>query len=288
MTILIALNGLLPRNRIDPVRDTLLSHENFAVAPRFLPARLRRDLLALYGFARFVDDLGEDQDCGEQLLDVLSADLTRLDAGLGARLPVLRRLAPVLARGRVPIEPLERLVEANRVDLHVRSYATFEDLLGYCHLSADPIGEVVLHLVGRATTDRIELSNRICTGLQLVEHWQDVAEDHQAGRTYLPQVDLAQFGVTDDDLSAPSATPQLRALLAYETDRARAWMDAGAPLVSTLRGWPRLAVSGYLAGGRAAVQCLRRQGFDPMSGPVKPTNAQIAAMWLQATVRWPG
>ncbi len=270
-----------------PALPDAVHGENFVVAPPFLPGALRHDLLALYGFARFVDGLGEDRDTGTEQLDAVDRDLQRLAHGEQPELAALVQLAPTLHRRHVPLEPLARLVAANRQDLAVRRYDTFEDLLAYCRLSADPVGEIVLHLVGRADADRVALSNRICTALQLLEHWQDVAEDHRAGRVYLPQDDLRRFGVRDADLAGPG-TAQLRALLAFETDRARAWLDAGAPLVSTLHGWARLAVAGYVAGGRAAAAALRAQGYAPFPSPRKPTRRAIAAMFVQGMLRWPG
>lgn len=279
---------LLRGERLAPGRRDQLRGENFPVALGILPTSLRRDLLAVYAFARHVDELGEDRAYGERRLTDIADDLGRLAVGEPPVQPVVAAVMPTVVARHVPVEPLLALVEANRRDLRVARYETFDDLREYCRLSADPVGEIVLHVFGAVTPARLELSGRICTGLQLVEHWQDVAEDHRAGRVYLPQDDMRRFGVPESDLAAPTASDRLRALLAFENDRARAWLDAGAPLVSGLHGWARLAVSAYLAGGRAATQALRASGHDPLAGPVKPTRAQVGAMWLRATVRWPG
>ena len=262
--------------------------ENFPVAPRVLPARLRGGLVAAYRYARYVDDLG-DEAPGDRmlLLDDVAEQVRSLYAGDGTRDPVVAGLAPFVSRQPVPIDPWLRLIEANRVDQTVVRYETFESLLGYCRLSADPVGEIVLHLFGSATEERLVLSSRICSALQLLEHWQDVVEDHAAGRVYLPQEDLRYFGVPESDLAAPTASPELRALLAFETDRALAWLDAGAPLVSTLHGWCRVAVAGYVAGGRAAAHQLRTSGHDPMHVR-KPRAWDIAVAAGAALVRWPG
>ena len=262
--------------------------ENFPVAPRVLPAGLRVGLVAAYRYARYVDDLG-DEAPGDRmtLLDDVDEQVRSLYAGDGTSDPVVAGLAPFVSRLPVPIDPWLRLIEANRVDQTVVRYESFEALLGYCRLSADPVGEIVLHLFRSATEERLVLSSRICSALQLLEHWQDVVEDHTAGRVYLPQEDLRYFGVPESDLGAPSASPQLRALLAFETDRALAWLDAGAPLVSTLHGWSRIAVAGYVAGGRAAAHLLRTSGHDPMHVR-KPRAWDIAAAAGTALVRWPG
>lgn len=265
-----------------------LRGENFFVAPVGLPRHWRTALLSVYRYARYVDDLGEDRTDGSRRLDALEADLRRVQAGDAPRLPVLADLRPALATGEVPLEPLLRLVEANRMDLQVRAYGCFAELVGYCRLSADPVGEIVLSLLDCADSERLELSHRICTALQLLEHWQDIGEDYRAGRIYLPQDDLRRFGVKEGELGQPSASDGLRRLVAFETTRALAWLDAGAPLVSTLHGWGRFAVSGYVAGGRAAARSLRAADHDPLGGDVKPRRTAIGAQWLQATVRWPG
>lgn len=266
-----------------------LGGENFPVALAVLPRRIRAHLQAVYRFARHVDDVG-DEYAGDRTaaLEGIRADLHRLYAGLPASEPAVEGLRPTVAACRVPIDPWLRLVEANIVDQQVTRYETFDDLVGYCRLSADPVGEVVLYIFGRATTDRIALSNRICTGLQLLEHWQDVGEDFRRGRVYLPQADLRRFGAKESDLGLATASAELRALLAFETSRALAWIDAGSPLVSTLSGWGRLAVSGYVAGGRAAARALRRADHDPLPAPPKPGGRQVLAAWLEASVRWPG
>lgn len=266
-----------------------MTRENFPVALRVLPREVREDLWAVYRFARYVDDLGDEYD-GDRVLALkrVAEEVQALYDGAAAQTPEVAGLARVAERRDVPAEPWLALVEANLQDQYRSRYATFEDLLGYCTLSANPVGLLVLHVFGQATPDRVALSDRVCTGLQLIEHWQDVGEDHQRDRVYLPQEDLARFGVPEDALSADRAAPELAALLAFETDRALAWLNSGALLVSTLRGWARVAVSGYVSGGRAAAAELRRCGHDPLRGLPKPTTGQVLATWLRETVRSPG
>ena len=266
-----------------PALDAVLAkaaHENFPVGPSLLPPRLRRDLMAIYGYARFVDDIGDETDASVSerlaMLDLVDADVTRLFAGNSPTLPPLSALAEPVRAGRTPEEPLRRLVEANRLDQRVSDYQTFDDLRHYCTLSADPVGRLVLSCVGLATPERVALSDQVCTGLQLVEHWQDVAEDHRRGRIYLPQDDLRRFGVCDADLAAEHASPSLRALLAFETARARKLLDAGPPLVASMRGAAKLAVAGFVAGGRAALHAITAADFDVLPGPPKPTKPRTA------------
>nr|WP_179791653.1 squalene synthase HpnC [Actinopolymorpha rutila] len=264
------------------------ANENFPVALRVLPGRVRRHLNALYCYARYVDDLGDEApgDRAAALRDV-AAQVRLVYAGGEVADPVVAGLRPLVTEVGVPADPFLRLVEANLVDQRVTRY-TFAELLDYCRLSANPVGEVVLHIFGVATPERIELSDHLCTGLQLVEHWQDVAEDRRLGRVYLPQEDLRLFGVREQDLDAPQAGEAVRALLAFETGRALAYLDAGALLLPSLRGWARLAVSGYLAGGRAAAAAIVRAGHDTLSGTPRAGRRQVAAAWLRASVRSPG
>jgi squalene synthase HpnC len=171
---------------------------------------------------------------------------------------------------------------ANRQDQVVSRYQTFDELLAYCTLSANPVGRIVLRVFGALTPAREVLSDQVCTALQLAEHWQDVAEDFRAGRIYLPGEDLARFGVTEEDLAAPQASPQLRGLMAFEVERARQLLDKGAPLVGNLRGAARVAVAGYVAGGRAALAAIAGAGYDVLRVTPKPRRGRLVAEVLRA------
>jgi squalene synthase HpnC len=250
------------------------SAENFPVASRLLPRHDREHLMALYGYARLVDDAG-DEAPGDRaaLLDEIEADLDRIYAGAAPRHALTRRLAATVAACDLPRAPLQALVAANRQDQVVHAYATFGDLLAYCELSANPVGRLVLHAFAAATPERIALSDRVCTALQLAEHWQDVAEDLARGRIYLPAEDLERFGVSAADLSRSPAPAPVRALIGFEVRRAREILAEGAPLVRTLRGRPRLAVAAFVGGGRAALDAIERAGCDVSAGAPRATRA---------------
>ena len=228
------------------------STENFSVASLVLGRVTRDHLLAIYGFARLVDQLGDEVE-GDRLahLDWLEADLDRAYDGEPEH-PLMRRLAPTLRAFDLPREPFLRLIEANRRDQEQVVYRTFDELLEYCDLSANPVGELVLHVFGAASGARIALSNQICTALQLIEHWQDVAEDYGHGRIYIPAEDLEHFSVAAGEFDGDA----YERLMSFEIARARALLDEGAPLVGTLRGRTRLAIAGYVGGGRAALDAL--------------------------------
>jgi len=250
--------------------------ENFPVASRVLPRRVRGHLLALYGFARLVDDVG-DEAPGDRLglLEWLDAEVDRVYAGAPS-LPVTARLAATVRACEIGPEPLRALIAADRQDQRISRYETIEDLLAYCELSANPVGRLVLAVFGAATPERVHLSDAICTGLQLTEHWQDVVEDFDRGRVYVPLADLERFGCRVDDLRHRPATAQVRALLAFEVGRARKLLAAGPALVRTLRGRPALAVAGFVAGGRAALHAIERAGYDVSGGAPRASRAMYA------------
>lgn len=257
--------------------------ENFPVASRVLPRAARAHLLAVYGFARLVDELG-DSAPGDRLaaLDWLEAELDRAFAG-HADHPLLARLTPTVRECGLTREPFVRLIEANRQDQRVSRYESWEQLRAYCALSADPVGELVLAVLGQSTPARVALSDSICTALQLTEHCQDVAEDLALGRVYLPAEDLARFGCTTGELQDVRAGAPLRAVIAFEVARARALLDDGAPLIGELHGRARLAVAAFVAGGRAALDAIERADYDVLPGP-PPVTSSRRLLALAATL----
>jgi squalene synthase HpnC len=241
--------------------------ENFPVALRVLPRQLRADLRAVYDVVRVIDDLG-DQAAGDRtvLLEEFRVDLATVWQDGRPRHPALCRLVPTVRARSLEHEPFDRLVRANLQDQQVTSYRTYTDLLSYCSLSADPVGRIVLAVFAVRSTEAERLADQLCTGLQLVEHWQDVAEDRRAGRVYLPREDLEAFGVGDADLDCPVSTAAVRRLVAFETGRALDLLTSGGALLALLHGWARLAVAGYLAGGLGAVDALRRRDMAVLAG----------------------
>jgi squalene synthase HpnC len=254
--------------------------ENFPVALRVLPARLRTHLRSVYDVVRVIDDLGDEEDGDRGAhLEAFAADLAAVWTQTQPRSPVLRRLVPTMHACGLAREPFDRLIAANLQDQRVSSYATWDELLGYCELSAVPIGRLVLAVFGvpAPAGSAIEReSDAVCIALQLLEHWQDVGEDRARGRTYVPAEDMAAFGVPRSALDAETSSPALRRLMAHETDRAVALLDEGAGLVGRLRGWARLAVAGYVAGGHAAAGGLRRTGYEVLAGSPGTRRRDIA------------
>jgi squalene synthase HpnC len=257
----------------------LAAGENFPVASRLLPRAEREHLMALYGFARLADDIG-DESSGDRLaeLDWLEGELDRAFAGVATH-PVLRRLEPTIRACHLERQPFLDLIEANRRDQTVTSYATWADLLGYCDLSANPVGRLVLAVFGSDTPERLARSDDVCSGLQVVEHLQDVGEDAHRGRVYLPADELAAAGCGPEDLLQPVASPELRAAVEAIAGRARALLlGSGPPLARSLRGRPRWAVAGFCAGGLAALDAIAAAGHDVLSRPVRPSKPRIVRL----------
>jgi squalene synthase HpnC len=244
--------------------------ENFTVASRVLPRSVRLHLLGFYAFARFVDEIGDVYE-GDRLaaLDEVENQTRAVlhDPDLVGALPVVATAARSVAELEADPGPLFDLIAANRQDQTVCSYDTFDDLLAYCALSANPVGRLVLAAFRASGEALFTWSDSICTGLQLAEHWQDVAEDAAAGRVYLPREDLARFGVEPAALTAgPPASRALRALSVFEVARARGYLDRGQPLIGALDGSARWAVAGFWAGGHAALDGIAQRGFDVLAG----------------------
>ncbi|MFD5661304.1 squalene synthase HpnC [Streptomyces hirsutus] len=282
------------RAPLDTERATLdkAAAENFPVAPFFLPGAWRADLMAVYGYARLVDDIGDGDlapggadaallgvapdraDDRTALLDAFEADLHRVFESV-PRHPLLRRLQPTVRRRGLPPEPFLGLIAANRQDQVVSRYQTYDDLLAYCELSANPVGRLVLGVTGTSTPERIRRSDAVCTALQIVEHLQDVTEDLGRDRVYLPAEDMKRFHVDEADLAAPHAGASVRALIAFQAQRARELLDEGAPLVDSVRGRLKLLLAGFVAGGRAALGAIAAAEYDVLPGPPKPGKVRL-------------
>jgi squalene synthase HpnC len=269
-----------------PDESTILSlaaRENFSVASLLVGRATRAHLTAIYGYARLVDQIGDEVE-GDRLalLDEFEHDLQRIFDGATSQHPLLQRLATTVRACNLPREPFIRLIEANRLDQGRTEYATFDQLVDYCDLSANPVGELVLHVFEAATPERIALSDRVCTALQLVEHWQDVGEDFRRGRIYLPAEDRQRYGVQRADLGSESTSPPVRRLLAFEVERARGLLDDGAPLVGQLQGRARIAVAGYVGGGRAALDAIAAANYDVLPAVPRATRRRRARQTLAA------
>jgi squalene synthase HpnC len=261
--------------------DARAATENFPVVSFLAPRWARPHLRAVYGFARLVDNLG-DEAAGDRsaLLDELERELDG-----PPRTEIMRRLHETIAARALPREPFARLIEANRIDQVKKRYETWDEVKEYCTYSADPVGRLVLGVYGRAAEpELVELSDSVCTGLQLVNFLQDPPRDFALGRVYLPQDSLRRFGVADRDLAGPLTKPVVD-LLRFEGQRARGLLETGLPLAKRLGGRPGMSVALYARGGLAALDALERAGWDVFSRRPAPTRWTFVRLGLHELIR---
>jgi squalene synthase HpnC len=261
--------------------DARASGENFPVVSVLAPRWARPHLRAVYGFARLVDNLG-DEAAGDRsaLLDELERELEG-----PARTDLMRRLHATIAARGLSREPFARLIEANRIDQRKSRYESWEEVREYCTYSADPVGRLVLGIYGRDGDPKlVSMSDSICTGLQLVNFLQDPPRDLALGRVYLPQESLRRFDVSDRDLAGPLSEPIVR-LLRFEGERARELLEAGLLLRRGLGGRPGVSVVLYARGGLAALGALEEAGWDVFTSRPAPTRWTFARLALRELIR---
>lgn len=261
-------------------------YENFTVASWLLPRRLLPHFCSIYAYCRFADDLADELGDAEQSLAALDwweTELDRCYAG-APRHPVFVALRSTIDEFSIPREPFARLLTAFRQDQHIARYRTHQDVLGYCRNSADPVGRLILYLGRSHDARRGELSDSICTGLQLANFCQDVARDWRRGRLYLPLETLERAGCSELDLNRGTATDALRRALGVEVDRAESYLRGGQELVELMPRELRLEVSLFLAGGLSVVEAIRRQGCDvwrrrPTVSSAKKLRLLVGCWW---------
>jgi squalene synthase HpnC len=238
-------------------------YENFSVATWFLPQRLRQHFCNVYAYCRISDDLGDEvgnPEASLRLLDEWESELTACYAG-SPRHPVFVALAETVAKFDIPKEPFSDLLSAFRQDQTVTRYATFDDLLGYCLNSANPVGRLVLYVCGYRDSERQQLSDFTCTALQLANFWQDVSADYAKGRLYLPLEDLKEYGVVESDIAGARNTDAFCRMMQFEVQRAREWFDRGLPLASCVDRELAIDIELFSRGGQEILNAIQRQNF---------------------------
>jgi squalene synthase HpnC len=241
-------------------------YENFPVASLLLPARLRPPVEAIYAFARSADDIADEGDATpEQRLAALHAyeeELARIAQHVTPNTKLFQKLAAMVAEHALPLQPMHDLLSAFKQDVLVKRYASFADLEDYCRRSANPVGRLMLHLYGATGGVQLRQSDAICTALQLINFWQDVAIDWNKGRVYLPQQDLQGFGVEESRIAAGAADERWRAMMAFQVERARALMLEGAPLALQLPGRIGWELRLIVQGGLRILEAIEAADYD--------------------------
>ncbi|MCH8229180.1 MAG: squalene synthase HpnC [Chloroflexi bacterium] len=274
-------------------------YENFSVGSRLLPKHLRRHFYSIYAFSRGVDDLGDEAagdrlallDLWEQQLDACYPDSGSPDPRHNAppTHPYFIALSETIRIFDIPADPLMRLIEANRRDQQTIRHETYDDLIDYCTYSANPVGRLVLYLGGVREPGLQEMSDHICTALQLTNFWQDVKRDYEIGRIYIPLEDLDRFGVSEEQIATGKTDDRFRALMRFQVDRARKLFVAGYPLGDHLDRSLGSDLALFTRGGLAVLQAIERQDYDVLS--TRPTLSKLdktkilAATWLRSRLR---
>lgn len=256
-------------------------YENFLVAGVFCPRPLRQHFYNVYAYCRISDDLGDEIADVNQALILLDWWEEELDAMYqGApRHPVFMALAETVQKFDIPAEPFRDLLIAFRQDQRITRHATYQDLLHYCKYSANPVGRLVLYLCGYSDPERLALSDKTCTALQLANFWQDVTRDLDKDRVYIPQEDISRFGYNEELLIARKFTPEFGALMKFEVDRTRALFAEGLKLCDLVDRRVRLDIEMFNRGGIEVLRLIERQKYDVLTHrPSVPKRRQIALL----------
>lgn len=261
-------------------------YENFSVATWFLPSRLRQHFYNVYAYCRISDDLGDEVGDPQQSLELLDQWETELNACYAGspRHPVFVALAETVKQFGIPRHEFSDLLIAFRQDQTVTRFETFDDILAYCHYSANPVGHLVLYLCGYSDAERQQLSDYTCIALQLANFWQDVFVDYGKGRIYLPLEDLRRFGVTGENIAQRHATPQFLALMKFEVERARDWFARGLPLVRMVNRELAIDLELFSRGGQEILNAIERQGFDVLKARPEISKSRKLLLVLRAAM----
>ncbi len=261
-------------------------YENFSVATWFLPRRLRQHFYNVYAYCRISDDLGDEVGDPQQSLELLEQWEVELNACYAGapKHPVFVALSETVKQFSIPKHEFSDLLVAFRQDQTVTRFETFDDILAYCHYSANPVGHLVLYLCGYSDAERQKLSDFTCTALQLANFWQDVFVDYGKGRIYLPLEDLRRFGVTGEDIAQRRATPQFVAMMKFEVARARDWFARGLPLVKKVNRELAIDLELFSRGGQEILNAIERQGFDVLKARPEISKSRKLMLVLRAAM----
>ncbi len=250
-----------------PTPELSVGHyENFPVASLLLPASLRPPVAAIYRFARSADDFADEGDAPAAVrleqLESYRRELRHLEAGENSTHPVFRPLAVAIQERRLPFKPFYDLLDAFSQDVVKSRYADFNEVMHYCSRSADPVGRLMLHLYRAADDENLPMSDAICSALQLINFWQDVAVDLKKDRIYLPQDEMTLYGVDQAQLARGEINPAWRQLMNFQVERARGMLQSGAPLAKKLPGRIGLELRMIVQGGLRVAEKLVEVDYD--------------------------
>ncbi len=263
-------------------------YENFPVGSVLLPRRLRKPIHAIYRFARTADDIADegDADNADRLLQLaaLKTELDLIANGQMAQTLLMQQLfSEAIEPFSLPLAPFYDLLSAFSQDVEKTRYDNFAQLVDYARRSANPVGRLLLHLYGETDSKSLAQSDGICTALQLINFWQDVAVDWQKNRVYLPQEDMVKYGVTEEHIANGTVDFAFRRLMAYECEKAHKMLKAGSPLGITLKGRIGLELRMIILGGQRILHKLDEAQYDVFT---KRPKLQGKDWWVMAKRAW--
>ncbi|MCB6185265.1 squalene synthase HpnC [Leeia sp. TBRC 13508] len=228
-------------------------YENFPVASIVLPKKLRRPVEVIYHFARSADDFADEGDHDNETrlawLNNYSEELDKIEQNLASNDPLFIELGKVIKEFGLPVSLFQDLLSAFKQDVVKKEYDTFGELIQYCRRSANPVGRLMLYLFGEATPTNLAMSDGICSALQLINFWQDIAIDWQKNRVYIPNEDLVRFGVSKQQIENQVLDYRWKNLIQFEVERTQKMLEAGSPLGIRLSGRFGLEVRMIVLGG---------------------------------------
>jgi squalene synthase HpnC len=262
-------------------------YENFIVGSVLVPRRLIQHLYNIYAFCRQSDDLADetgDSAKSRELLDAWKSELALCYSGTPTH-PIMIALQDTIRVFDIPIDPFEDLISAFVQDCTVTRYRTYDEVLDYCTRSANPVGRIFLWVFGHRDVQRHELSDKICTALQLANFWQDVARDWEKGRVYIPLEDIEAFGCRESDIADRRITPQFKALIRFEVERAQALFDEGAVLPRIVNRRLGVDLELFRRGGMAVLEGIRKNDYDVLTSRPEVSKSQQIRLFFESVRR---
>jgi squalene synthase HpnC len=282
-----ARTDIIPIIQAFPTPLPVEHYENFPVASWLLPPALRPPVEAIYAFARSADDFADEGDRPDAerlaLLDGYSRNLDRIGRRERPDDPLFARLHDAIRAHDLPIALFHDLLDAFRQDVVKKRYATFDELMDYCRRSADPVGRLLLVLFRRDEPVNLRDSDAVCSSLQLINHWQDIAVDWKKGRVYLPQEDLVHFNVSEGQIAEGRVDGRWQDMIRFQCQRARAMMRSGSPLGSRLPGRIGLEIRAIASGGLRILDKIDAVDGDVFRHrPVLEAGDWVRILWRAA------
>ena len=268
----------------DALNFTKAHYENFPVASWLLPRTLRRPIAVIYAFARNADDFADEGHYNEEqrlsLLNGYSDKLQQLERGEAMDDPIFIALSDVIARHNLPLQLFHDLLSAFAQDVTKRRYANFVELLDYCRRSANPVGRLLLHLSGNDSEENLQLSDMVCSALQLINFYQDLAQDFDENeRIYIPEDEMQQYGVGSEHFAVRSEEKEMVELFRFQVERAQQMMQQGAPLGKELTGRFGLEIRLIIEGGLAVIARLEQCTETPFARPRLRKGDWLRILW---------